>query len=148
MSDLRIAPGPGIPAGLVIPAHELVERFSHASGPGGQGVNTSDSRVQLSFDVAASAALEEAQRERLLRRLRARLFGTVLVVVAADSRSQRQNRGAARERLSALLRDGLAPPPPPRRATQPTRGSVDRRLATKRRRGETKRHRSRPAADE
>ena len=128
----------------MIPAQELVERFTHASGPGGQGVNTTDSRVQLSFDVATSAALDQQQRERLLRRLRSRLAGSVLIVVAAESRSQRQNRAAARERLAALLTDGLAPPPPPRRATRPTRGSVTRRLASKRIRSETKRRRAVP----
>lgn len=128
----------------MIPARELVERYSHASGPGGQGVNTSDSRVQLAFDVGASAALDEAQRERLLRRLRSRLTGTVLVVVAAEFRSQRRNRAAARERLAELLTQGLAPPAPPRRASRPTRGSVERRLGDKRRRGQTKRLRGAP----
>ena len=140
-----IAPGPGIPTGLAIPDTELVERYSHASGPGGQGVNTADSRVQLSFDVAASTALDEAQRERVLRRLRTRLTGTVLTVTAAEFRSQRRNRVAARERLAALLREAIAPPPPPRRATRPTRASIDRRLTAKRRRSETKRQRARPA---
>ncbi len=147
MSDLRIPPAPGLPVGLVIPARELVERYSHASGPGGQGVNTADSRVQLSFDVATSAALGEAQRERVRRRLRSRMTGTVLTVVAAEFRSQRQNRAAARERLAALLTQGLAPPAPPRRATRPTRSSIDRRLAGKRRRAETKRNRGRPEGD-
>ena len=128
----------------MIPESELVERFSHASGPGGQGVNTADSRVQLSFDVASSGALDDAQRARLLRRLGSRLAGTVVTVVAAEFRSQRQNRSAARERLAALLADALAPPPAPRRATRPTRSSIDRRLAGKRHRGETKRRRARP----
>lgn len=144
VSELRIPPTPGAPAGLVIPVGELVERYSHASGPGGQGVNTADSRVQLSFDIAASAVLDDAQRERLLRRLRPRLAGTVLTIVAAGYRSQRRNRIAARERLVALLSEGLAPPPPPRRATRPSRSSIDRRLTNKRRRGETKRFRARP----
>jgi ribosome-associated protein len=144
VKELRIPPAPAAPAGLVIPEGELVERYSHASGPGGQGVNTADSRVQLSFDVAASAAFDEVQRERLLRRLRPRLTGTVLTVVAAEFRSQRLNRVAARERLVELLSEGLAPPPPPRRATRPTRSSIDRRLTNKRRRGETKRSRARP----
>lgn len=143
MSELRIPPTPGAPASLVIPAGELVERYSHASGPGGQGVNTADSRVQLSFDVAASVALDEVQRERLLRRLRPRLTGTVLTVVATEFRSQRLNRIAARERLAVLLGEGLAPPPPARRATRSTRSSIDRRLTNKRRRGETKRSRAR-----
>ena len=144
MSELRIPPAPGAPSGLLIPDDELVERYSHASGPGGQGVNTADSRVRLSFDVAASAALDEVQRERLLRRLRSRLVGSVLTVVAAEFRSQRRNRVAARERMAALLREALAPPPPPRRATRPTRGSINRRLTSKRLRGETKRNRARP----
>lgn len=146
VGELRIAPAPGMRAGLVIPDRELVERYSHASGPGGQGVNTTDSRVQLSFDVAASAALDDVQRQRLLRRLASRLNGTVLTVAAAESRSQRQNRVAARERLTALLREAIAPPPPPRRASRPTRGSIERRLANKRRRSETKRHRAHPDA--
>ena len=133
-----------MPAGLVIPEHELVERYSHASGPGGQGVNTADSRVQLSFDIAASTALDDTQRTRLLRRLRTRLAGTVLTVTAAEFRSQRRNRVAARERPVALLREGVAPPPPQRRATRPSRASIDRRLANKRRRAETKRGRARP----
>lgn len=147
MRELRIAPAPGMPAGLVIPATELVERYSHASGPGGQGVNTSESRVQLAFDVAASDVLDEVQRERLLRRLRSRLAGTVLIVAAAEFRSQRQNRAAARERLAALLTQGIAPPSPSRRASRPTRGSIDRRLTAKRRRGETKRLRAHPPAE-
>lgn len=143
MDGIRIAPAPGLPVGLVIPERELVERYSHASGPGGQGVNTSDSRVQLSFDVAVSAALDEVQRDRLLRRLANRLSGTVLTVVAVQTRSQQRNRVVARERLAGLIRDGLAPPSPPRRASRPTRASIERRLAGKRRRSETKRRRTR-----
>lgn len=142
VSDLWIEPAPGMPAGLVIPARELVERYSHASGPGGQGVNTTDSRVQLSFDIGASSALDPVQRERLLRVLRTRLAGTVLTVAAAEFRAQRRNRAAARERLARMLREGIAPPAPPRRRTRPTRSSVDRRLADKRRRGDLKRGRA------
>lgn len=144
MNELRVEPGPGLPGGLVIPASELVERYSRSSGPGGQGVNTTDSRVQLSFDVAASTVLSEVQRTRLLRRLRSRLDTGVLTVDASEHRSQWRNREAARVRLAGLLREALAPPPPPRRATRPTRGSVDRRLAGKRRRAEVKLQRSRP----
>lgn len=144
MDDLTLSSGPGIPSGLVIPGGELTERFARASGPGGQGVNTTDSRVQLSFDVAASATLTEAQRDRVQARLAGRLAGTVLTVDAAEHRSQRQNRAAARERLAALLRSALAPPPPRRRRTRPTRGSVERRLAAKRRRAQTKHQRRRP----
>ena len=80
MDDLRIPPGPGCPRGLVVPAGELVERFSHASGPGGQGVNTADSRVQLSLDLAATVALNDEQRERALRELGDRLTGTILTI--------------------------------------------------------------------
>lgn len=137
-------PGPGLPDGLVIPDGELVERFSRASGPGGQSVNTTDSRVQLSFDLATTTVLTDIQRERALRRLATRLDGTVLTVDASEERSQFRNRSAARERLAAILREALAPPPPQRRATRPTRGSIDRRLTGKTRRGELKRQRRRP----
>lgn len=137
MRDLVIPPGPGLPRGLTVPASALTERFSHAGGPGGQGVNTADSRVQLSLDVA-SQLFTDAQRDRLLERLGGRLVGTVLTVDAAEFRSQAQNRRAARERLGALVREALAPPPPRRRPTRPTRGSVERRLASKRRVAEKK----------
>jgi ribosome-associated protein len=147
VNELRVPAGPGLPQGLVIPAGELVERYSRSSGPGGQSVNTTDSRVQLSFDVATSTVLSETQRERALRRLGARLTGTVLTVDASEERSQFRNRTAARERLSALLREALAPPPPQRRATRPSRGSIDRRLTSKTRRGELKRQRSRPPVE-
>lgn len=144
MSELTVDPGPGIPNGLVIPPSELSERFARASGPGGQGVNTTDSKVQLSFDVAASSVLSEAQRRRVLHRLRHRLAGSVLTVESSEQRSQLQNRAAARQRLAAILREALAPPPPKRRATRPTRGSVERRLSSKRKRAETKARRRRP----
>lgn len=144
MSELRVPPGPGIPAGLVIPAGDLSERFSRASGPGGQGVNTTDSRVQLSLDLATTSALTEPQRLRALHSLQTRLTGTTLTVDASEYRSQRRNRSAARERLSEILREALAPPPPGRRPTKRTRGSQVRRLDAKRRRAEVKRGRSRP----
>jgi ribosome-associated protein len=132
----------------VLPAAELVERFSRSAGPGGQSVNTTDSRVELEYDVAASTALTDAQRTRLLARLGGRLTGGRLVVVASEHRSQHRNRVAARERLAALLRTSLAPPPSPRRATRPTRGSQRRRLAAKRQRGETKALRGRVRGDD
>lgn len=144
MFDVRITPGPGIPDGAQIPAAELAERFSHASGPGGQGVNTADSRVQLSFDIAASTAFTEAQRQQLLARLASRLDGTVITIDAAVFRSQRRNRREARERLADILRAALAPPPPRRRATRPSRAAVERRLLSKHRRSELKRQRSSP----
>ncbi|MCB8956896.1 MAG: aminoacyl-tRNA hydrolase [Nocardioides sp.] len=132
--DLVVPPGPGLPDGLVVPAAELVERFTRSPGPGGQSVNTTDSRVELEYDVAASAALSDAQRARLL----ARLPTARIRVVASEHRSQTRNRAAARERLAAQLREGLAPPPPPRRPTRPTRGSQQRRLDAKKQRGQTK----------
>lgn len=144
MNDLTIAPGPGIPGGLVIVAAYLTERFSRSSRPGGQGVNTTDSKVQLSIDIAACASLSDAQRRRILRNLEHHLDGTVLTVAASTQRSQIRNRAEARERMAALLREALAPPPPPRRKTKPTRGSVRRRLETKKRRSELKSTRKRP----
>lgn len=137
--DLELAAGPGIPRGLVIPASELVERFSRSSGPGGQSVNTSDSRVELEYDVASSGALTPARRTRVLGALGPRLVdGRLLVVVASEHRSQHRNRVAARERLADLLRAALAPPPPARRPTKPSKASQRRRVEGKRRRGETK----------
>lgn len=126
---------------LVIPAAELRERFSRSSGPGGQGVNTADSRVELTWDVAGSAALTPTQRSRLLEHLGPRLVDGALTIAASEHRTQLANRRAARERLTALVRDAAAPPPPPRRATRPTRGSQRRRLDTKKQRGEVKRGR-------
>lgn len=136
--DLVVPPGPGLRRGLVIPAGELVERFSRASGPGGQGVNTTDSRVELVYDISASNALSTAQRTRLLEALGTRLVEGCLAIAASEYRSQLRNRAAARERLSALLRECLAPPPAERRPTRPTRGSKERRLASKKRRAQVK----------
>ncbi len=143
VDDLHVPPGPGAPRGLRVPAGELVEQFSHASGPGGQGVNTSDSRVQLSLDLATTSALTDSQRALVLDRLAGRLAGTVLTVSAAEHRAQRRNRTAARQRLAMLLREALVPDPV-RRPTRPTRGSRRRRLEGKRRRSETKQYRRRP----
>ncbi len=146
--DLVVPPGPGVPQGLTVPAGELVERFSRSSGPGGQGVNTADSRVELELDVTAFGGFTETQRRRVLRALHSRLVDARLLVVAAsEHRQQRRNRVAARERMADLLRDAMSPPPAPRRATRPTRGSKERRLAAKKRRGETKAGRSRPGPD-
>ncbi len=142
-ADLRVPPGPGIPRGLVVPAAELTERFSRSSGPGGQGVNTTDSRVQLSWSPATSAALTEAQRGRVVAALASRLVDGVITIDASEHRSQRQNRQAARTRLADGIRAALAPPPPPRRATKPTKGSQRRRLAAKARRADVKSGRGR-----
>ena len=146
MDGLIVPPGPGAPRGLTVPASELEVQFSHASGPGGQGVNTADSRLQLSLDLAATTALTPVQRERALYRLDGRLVGTTLTVTAAEHRSQRRNRAAARERLAALLRDALTPPIT-RRATRPSRAAKRRRLDAKRRRSEIKQYRRRPGTD-
>ena len=140
--DLRVT------STLVVPAGELRWRFSRSSGPGGQGVNTTDSRVELSLDVAGSAtiatALSAGQRERLLRRLGQRLVDGSLTLAADEQRSQLRNREAALDRMAQLLREALAPPPAPRRPTKPTRGSQQRRLDAKTRRGQTKRMRRPP----
>ena len=132
--------------GTTIPPDELSWRFSRSTGPGGQSVNTTDSRVELSYDVANSTALPAAQKERALRALAGRLAGGVLTVTASESRSQLRNREAAAERMSALLTDATGPPPRPRRPTKPSRAARERRLADKRRTSETKRLR-RPDAD-
>jgi ribosome-associated protein len=134
-TDLVVAPG------FVIPSAELRERFSRSSGPGGQGVNTTDSRVELSWDVAGSPSVPEWLRDRLVARLGRRLAGGVLTVAVSTERAQLANRAEARERLASILRAAAAPPPPKRRATKPSRGAKERRLAEKRRRGETKRGR-------
>jgi len=150
-ADLTVPAGPGLPQGMVIPAGELLERFSRASGPGGQGVNTTDSRVELVYRPASSIAvaeLPETVRDRLLRRLAPHLVAEQLVVVASEHRAQRQNRIAARERLIELIRTAAAPPPPPRRPTRPTRGSQRRRLEAKRQRGETKAGRRRVTGED
>ncbi len=126
---------------FVIPGAELSERFSRSSGPGGQGVNTTDSRVELSFDVAGSASIPEHLRARMLDRLASRLVDGVVTIAASEHRSQLMNREAARARLVMLLVDASAPPAAKRRPTKPSRGSKERRLASKKRRGEVKRTR-------
>jgi ribosome-associated protein len=126
---------------LVIPGGELRERFSRSSGPGGQSVNTTDSRVELSFDVRQSPSLPERERNRAVARLAGRLVDGVVTVTAERERSQLMNRDAARARLASLLREAIAPPAPPRVATKPTRGSRERRLESKRRRAQVKRNR-------
>ncbi|WP_154096939.1 alternative ribosome rescue aminoacyl-tRNA hydrolase ArfB [Microbacterium testaceum] len=137
-SDVRVS------AALVIPAAELSWRFSRSSGPGGQGVNTADSRVELMWDAAASAVLSRVQRERVLERLGDRLVDGVLTIAASEHRAQLRNRDAARARLAALVADAVRPPAPPRRATKPTRGSKERRLQAKQRRTDVKKMRRRP----
>jgi ribosome-associated protein len=140
--------GPGDVAGdlavtdsLVVPAAALDWRFSRSSGPGGQGVNTADSRVELSVAPLELPGLTDAQRDRLAGRLGDRLVDGVLTIAASEHRQQLRNRQAARERLAAVLRAALAPPPPKRRRTKPTKGSQERRIQAKKQRGELKRQR-------
>ena len=123
---------------IVVPERELRWRFSRSSGPGGQSVNTADSRVELCLDVARTTALGPVRRARALERLADRLVDGVLTVSASEHRSQLQNREAALERLAQVLAAAVAPPPPRRRPTKPSRGSVERRLADKKRRARTK----------
>jgi ribosome-associated protein len=124
---------------VVVPERELQWRFSHSSGPGGRSVNTADSRVELSLDLETTTALGPVQRARVLERLGDRLTDGVLTVTASEHRSQLRNREAALGRLADVLAAALAPPPPRRRPTRARRGAIERRLADKRRRGETKR---------
>ncbi len=138
-NDVRVS------AGLVIPAAELSWRFSRSSGPGGQGVNTADSRVELMWDAGASTVLSPVQRERLIDRLGSRLVDGMLTIAASEHRAQLRNRDAARARLAALVAEAVRPPAPPRRATKPTRGSTERRLQAKQRRTDVKRMRQRPS---
>jgi ribosome-associated protein len=125
----------------VIPAAELRWRFSRSGGPGGQNVNTTDSRVELVFDLAATPSLPPHLLARALRRLEARLVEGCVVIAACEHRSQWQNRVAAQRRLLELLQEAIQPPPPPRRATKPTRGSVQRRLQAKKQRSAVKQQR-------
>jgi ribosome-associated protein len=123
--------------GLVVPDGELSWRFSRSSGPGGQGVNTTDSRAELTVDLA------NVLPPHLLERAAAR-GATVLTTSSSEERSQLQNRARAGERMAELIRAAIAPPPAPRRPTKPSRGSKERRLEVKRQRSDLKRTRRRP----
>lgn len=127
---------------LTVRDSELKERFSRSGGPGGQGVNTADSRVELSYDVANASEIAPTIRARLLDRLEGRLVDGVLTIAASEHRTQLANRRAARQRLADVLREAAAPPPRKRRPTKPTRGSQERRLTEKKRRGRTKQGRA------
>ena len=141
--DLQLSPG------VLIPAAALTWRFSRSSGPGGQNVNTTDSRVELVFDLAASEALPPALQARALQRLEGKLVEGCVVIAASEHRSQWQNRVAAQRRLVELLLEAIKAPPPPRRPTKPTRGSKERRLAAKKLRGAIKGQRgSRPQPED
>jgi ribosome-associated protein len=126
---------------VTVPERELHWRFSRSSGPGGQSVNTSDSRVELRLDLTTTTALGPVQRARALERLADRLVDGVLSITASAERSQLRNREAARARLADMLAEAIAPPSPKRRPTRPRRAAVERRLADKRRRARTKRMR-------
>ena len=131
---------------LRLDPEELQWRFSRSSGPGGQGVNTADSRVELVWEPGSSpavAALPEPLRDRLLARLAPGLVNGAVVVAASEHRAQLRNREEARGRLAAQVRAALAPPPRARRATRPTRGSVERRLGAKALRASVKAQRRR-----
>ena len=132
--------------GTTIPPDELSWRFSRSPGPGGQSVNTTDSRVELSYDLANSRTLAALLKERALRALEGRLTDGVITVTASEHRSQLRNREAAAIRLAELLTEATAPPPPVRRRRRPSRAAAERRLAAKQRRSQTKRLR-RPTED-
>ena len=134
--DLEVTPS------LTIPAAELQWKFSRSSGPGGQHVNTSDSRVQLTWSIIDSLALTDEMRAVLLEHLPPSITMTV-----SEQRSQLRNRERALEALASRVRNALTPPPPPRRATKPTKGSKRRNLAAKQQRSATKQQRQRPSAD-
>ncbi|MEV8456250.1 alternative ribosome rescue aminoacyl-tRNA hydrolase ArfB [Streptomyces sp. NPDC052095] len=140
---MGVMSGPYVIRGSVsLPEAELMWRFSRSSGPGGQHVNTSDSQVELRFDLAATEALPEVWKERALQRLEGRLVGGVIAVRASEHRSQWRNRETALVRLASLLAEATAPPPRARRKTRIPRGINERRLREKKQRGETKRGRS------
>ncbi|MBB4714314.1 ribosome-associated protein [Streptomyces luteogriseus] len=124
-----------------LPEAELMWRFSRSSGPGGQHVNTSDSKVELSFDLAKTEALPAVWKQRALERLAGRLVDGVVTVRSSEHRSQWRNREAAAVRLTALLAEATAPPPKPRKPTRIPRGINERRLREKKQRSETKRGR-------
>lgn len=132
---------------VVVPEAELSWRFSRSSGPGGQSVNTADTRVELSVDIGETSALSAVLRERALKRLADRLVDDVVTVTASEHRSQLRNREAALARMAQLLREAIAPPAAPRKRTRPTKAARERRLSEKKMRGEIKRLR-RPSPDD
>ncbi|MDO5752042.1 alternative ribosome rescue aminoacyl-tRNA hydrolase ArfB [Arthrobacter sp.] len=139
--DLEVSPA------LTIPAAELHWRFSRSSGPGGQHVNTSDSRVELSWSIEASAVLSQEQRALLMDRLARRLIDGTITIAASEQRSQLRNREIALTKLAELVVSALAPTAPPRRKSRPSRGSKMRHRAAKEQRSATKQQRRRPAAE-
>jgi len=133
-----------LPYGVSVPEAELEVRTARSSGPGGQSVNTTDSKVELRWNVATSASLSEAQRARLLERLATRLTTDgVLILTGSEHKSQHRNREAVIARFRAVVGEALTPPRQ-RRRTRPTRASKERRLRAKKHRGELKRQRKPP----
>jgi ribosome-associated protein len=142
MTDIRVTPT------VTIPENELQLKFSRSGGPGGQNVNTRDTKVEVIFDVTGSPSLGPHQRVRAVRNLAGRLDGEgKLHVIASEERSQAQNRELAVARLTSIMADALRPPPAPRRPTKPSRGAQERRLASKKARGQLKRLRSTASDD-
>ncbi|MFB7086855.1 alternative ribosome rescue aminoacyl-tRNA hydrolase ArfB [Streptomyces sp. NPDC056296] len=127
---------------VVLPEAELTWRFSRSSGPGGQHVNTTDSQVELRFDLVRTDALPEAWKQRALKHLTGRLANGVVSVRVSEYRSQWRNRETAAVRLAALLAEATAPPPKPRRPTRIPRGINEHRLREKKKRSEAKKRRS------
>jgi ribosome-associated protein len=143
MDPMSPSSGPHVVRGSVsLPEAELIWRFSRSSGPGGQHVNTTDTQVELRFDLARTEALPEVWKRRALERLAGRLTDGVVTVRASEHRSQWRNREAAAVRLAALLAEATAPPPKPRRPTRIPRGINERRLREKKQRAQTKRGRT------
>ena len=134
---------------LVIPANELQWRFSRSSGPGGQGVNTSDSRVELVFDLKSSSVISPFYKKRLIHQLDQHMSNGCLSILASEERSQYQNRKLALIRMASLIIEGLKPPPKERKPTKPTRNSQRRRIDAKKHRGTLKKQRqNKPSINE
>ena len=136
--DYEVADDLVVSKSVLIPQAELTWKFSRSSGPGGQSVNTTDSKVQLVFDLRNSRGLSEHLRTRALARLESKLVDGCLLISASEQRSQLQNRRAAEQRLVEVLKEATAPPPRARRPTRPTKASAERRIKEKKGRGRTK----------
>ncbi len=137
-----------INANLIIPSKELKWHFSRSSGPGGQGVNTTDSRVELLLDIKNSSAIAPFQKQRLIEKLGSRCINGCLIVIVEKERSQYQNRKLALARLADLIREGLQPTPRPRKATKPTLASQKQRIETKKHRSTLKKNRQYKPSEE
>ena len=133
--DLIISPG------LVIPSNELHWRFSRSSGSGGQNINKTDTKVNLSFNIENSKALTSYQKHQVTKQLNHQIVNSTIKVVTQEHRTQYKNRRLALIRLGILLRKSLKPPPKARKATKPTKSSQRRRLESKKKQGEKKQNR-------